>query len=801
MTVPAKTLHDLEWTTFLAHVAKRAANETSADLCRKPCFYKEEDAWHQMALVCEFVRCIDDDDPPPLLQAENVKEALIHMASDGEVPKEVLMAVATNLKLFVSLHRYLDNRKDVCPLNAETVLPANSTLTPLSLARIAAEIESTFEPDGSISDSASQELYRLRKRATSLRQSLLTRIEHIAEKHNDVIRDKTVTMRNERYVIPVRTDAHHPVKGIVHGSSSSGATMFIEPSELVEQGNELTLAREEITREEKRILESLRAMVKAQLDDVEYACRTIVDTECTIAKARVCWDVDAALPIRKSPGTLKLFRARHPLLLLEGIQVVPNDITVSPGKTMLISGPNAGGKTVVLKTAGILALMLKSGFPICASPDSEVGIPDEVLSDIGDDQSLSNNLSTFSAHMKNITEILTYAQKGSLVLLDELSAGTDPLEGTSLAQAILDKFNAIQSATLATTHFDVLKEYARNNNSYISAGMGYNAIENTPDYKLTSGTSGYSSALSTAKQYGIPDTVIQAAKKLLPKEVQKLGDARDALEKEKRLLEQERITLKDRIQETEKAKEKYLDKKKAISSQEQRFINKEQEALWSSIKSARETVRAAEKSIRRKKNDTRIINEKRREINKIAEKLAPGQSLSNIEEDNLPGRPCVAADIVPGAPVHIVSTQKNGVIDSPLKGNTAYVKIGAIRMRVSISDMRIVAGKQKTRPNKDITPKRKFNAPPILTSDAVRTADNTLDLRGSRVDEAIRKTDLFLDKALLNHTDVVYILTGHGTGVLVSAMRKHLENSPYVENIRPGTKEEGGDAVTAVWMR
>ncbi|MBN2718519.1 MAG: hypothetical protein JXX14_21930, partial [Deltaproteobacteria bacterium] len=265
MTVTQKTLHDLEWTGFLEHVASRAANEESAALCRKIPFYQEDDAWHQMALVSEFVRCIDDDDPPPLLQAESVQEALIHMASDGEVPGEVLMAVAVNLKLFVALHRYLDNRRDVCPLNAHAVLPPHSDIAPLSLARLAAEIESTFDPDGSISDAASQELYRLRKRATTLRQNLLVRMEQIAEKHGDIIRDKTITLRNERYVIPIRTDAHHPIKGIVHGSSSSGATMFIEPSEVVEQGNELTLAREEIVREENRILAQLRAMVRQQL--------------------------------------------------------------------------------------------------------------------------------------------------------------------------------------------------------------------------------------------------------------------------------------------------------------------------------------------------------------------------------------------------------------------------------------------------------------------------------------------------------------------------------------------------------
>lgn len=803
MTISKKTLHDLEWPKFLEALASRCMCDESAQQCRTLPFLTEAEAWRQMMRVCELLRCIDDDDPPPLMQAERVQEALVHMASDGEVPREVLTAVAVNLKLFVALHRYMDNRKDICPQNAEAVLPAGSELSPLSLSRLAAEIQGTFDPDGGISENASQELYRLKKRAMSLRKNLLNQLEQLAEKRGDVIRDKTVTLRNERYVLPVRTDAHHPLKGIVHGSSSSGATLFVEPSEMVEQGNELTIAREEIVREEKRILESLRAMVRNQLDDVQYACRTVVETECTIAKARLCWDINAEMPIQKSPGTMKLIDARHPLLLLDGTQVVSNHITVTPGSTLLISGPNAGGKTVVLKTAGILALMLKAGLPISASPDSEVGIPEDVLSDIGDDQSLTTNLSTFSAHMKNIAEILDAAQEGSLVLLDELSAGTDPLEGTSLAQAILDRFNVTKAATLATTHFDTLKEYARNNNAYISAGMGFDAIAKTPNYQLTSGTTGYSSALSTARQYGIPQSVIDAAKTLLPKEVRKLSTAREELEQAKQHIEQERIALKEQLQVAQKAKDKYDEKRRSIAKQEQRFINKEQEALWASIRSARDAVRDAEKSIKRRRSDAKLVKEKQKEINAIAANLAPGEKLSSEKETSLPGRPAVADDIVTGATVHVVSMNKKGVVDSPLKGNTAYVKIAAIRMRITVDDMRIISDQsgKKSRGKSDTTLKRKFNAPPILTSDAVRTSANTLDLRGARVDEGIRKTDLFLDTALLEHTDVVYILTGHGTGALTAGIRKHLERSPYVETFRPGTKDEGGDAVTAVWMR
>ncbi|MBN2344704.1 MAG: Smr/MutS family protein [Deltaproteobacteria bacterium] len=801
MTISKKTLHDLEWPKFLSTMAARCMSEEAAQRCRNLPFLSEDEAWHRINLVNEFIRCIDDDDPPPPLQAEQVQEALIHLASDGEVPREILMAVAVNLKLFVALHRYLENRKDVCPQNAREVLPEGIELNPLSMARLAAEIESTFEPDGSISENASQELYRLKRRATSLRQNLISAMEQLLEKHADVIREKTVTLRNERYVLPVRTDAHHPIRGIVHGSSSSGATMFIEPTEMVEQGNELTLAREEIVREENRILQALRKLVKQQLTEVQYASRKIIEVECLIATARLCWDIDAAVPIRKTPGTMKLLHCRHPLLVLDGVQVIPNHITVTPGSTLLISGPNAGGKTVVLKTAGILALMLKAGIPISASPDSEVGIPDDVLSDIGDDQSLSSNLSTFSAHMKNIAEILGAAQQGSLVLLDELSAGTDPLEGTALAQALLDRFNYVKAATLATTHFDTLKEYARENDAYISAGMGFDAIAKTPNYTLTSGTTGYSSALSTAGQYGIPKRVIDAAREMLPKEVRKLGAAREALEEEKQQLALERAALKEQRKEAEKAKIKYDDKRRSIAKQEQRFINKEQEALWSSIKSAREVVRDAEKTIKRRRTDAKIVKEQQRKINEIASKLAPGQEFSSDADVALPGRAATVDDIVPQARVHVISMKKDGVVDSPLKGNTAYIKIGAIRMRVAITDMRILMGDSNKKKPTDTTPRRAFHAPPILTSDAVRTSANTLDLRGNRVDEGIRRTDAFLDSALISHTDVVYILTGHGTGQLTSGIREHLERSAYVETFRPGTKDEGGDAVTAVWMR
>lgn len=816
MNFKTKTLLDLDWHRLLEHLARRSTGEEAAKRCKELPFLREDAIRVHLELVREFMACLDGGDIPPTLPAQPTGEWLGRIRGEGSVAAEVLLDIATNLKLYASIARYLDNRRDICPRNAKKVLGNLNIQDVMGLARLGAEITSSFEPDGSISDTASPEIGRLRRQVVNLRNRLVSRIEKIAEHEEDLVRERTVTLRNDRFVIPVRADAHRRLPGIVHGASGSGATIFIEPEAVIEMGNDLMLAREAVAREEARIAAQLCEAVRDDLDNVETACRAIVDVEIRIAAARLAKDLGSSIPILTETGEMDLKGARHPLLVLDNVKVVPNTLKWTEGQSVIISGPNAGGKTVVLKTIGLLGLMISAGLPIPADPDSSMGIPKSVLTDIGDDQSLEKNLSTFSAHMTNIASILDTAKPGALVLLDELAAGTDPSEGAALAQAILERLNAIHATTFTTTHFDTLKLSAQSNEAFINAAVGFDMTEMRPTFKLRLGTPGNSSALAVARRFGAPEEVVNRAKELLPEGVRELADAVDALDREKNRAILERQSLADSRRALEETKKNYSEELRKLRQRQSKFLDDEAESLWSSIKRAREKVRDAEISLRRRRDSAKVISDARRGINNIAEALAPGGELATKTAGDLPGKQAVESDLCPGQKVYIVSLSAKGDVESPPRKGRVFVRVGNIKTQVKVKDLRILAGGNPRTPQEKKKTSKKIVSPaatshahgprqianqPQNRPDAIRTGETTVDIRGMTVDEALMATDAFLDRGLREDWPAIFILHGHGTGALRNGVRDFLGQSPYVETFRPGEKEEGGDGITVAWLR
>lgn len=805
MIANEKALHDLEWGRLLSHLAARCACEDAALRCLSLPFLEDDEAWARLAAVGEILSRLREDDAPPRLAARPFAEALAHVRGAGAVPGDALCAIAANLGLYASVARYLDNRRERCPLNAALAIPKGGERWALSLSRLAQEIESTFEPDGTISDDASPEIGRLRRRAVSLRQGLLARLDEIAERDADLLQERTVTLRNDRYVLPVRTDAHRRIRGIVHGTSSTGATVFVEPEEVVGLANDLTLAREDVIREEARILAALGAAVRDQIDEVSVACAIIVDLETGIAAARLALDLDAAAPSRAGPGEAEIIRARHPLLVLDGVAVVPATVTLRRGECLLVSGPNAGGKTVLLKTVGLFGLMLAAGLPVPADPRSRIGIPRAVLTDIGDDQSLENNLSTFSAHMRNIAAILAAARAGGLVLLDELCGGTDPLEGAALAEATLEALVAGGATALATTHFDTLKSRAQDKAGFVNAAMGFDVGGGRPTFELRLGLPGSSSAFAVASRFGIPDAVLDSARRLLPEGVRELASAVAALDKAKHDAEIERLALAEQRSALATEAKRHADEMVRLRARDERFVDKEREALWQEIRRARERVRDAEATLKRRRVDAPAAKSARDAINAVAERLAPGGALGQGRPDELPGAPALPGDLREGARVHVVSLGKEAIVAEPLRGNTAFVRLGSARLRVPLEDLRFLGearartgpAPKKPAPAREEAPDRVEAVP----GGPVRTAGNVLDLRGATVDEAIDRVDAFLDAMLRDGADAAFVIHGFGTGALQDAIRRHLDGSRYVARWRPGDREEGGDGVTVAWLR
>jgi DNA mismatch repair protein MutS2 len=800
-----KALHDLEWSRLLDHLAARCASEDAAARCRALPFLDDDEAWERLASISELVSCFREDDRPPRLAARPVAEALAHVRGAGAVPADALRAIAMNLELYAALARYLDNRRDRCPRNAAAHIPQGSERWALSLSRLAAEIGSSFEPDGAVADTASPALGALRRRAVSLRQGLLARLDEIATRDADLLQERTVTIRNDRYVLPVRTDAHRRIRGIVHGTSSTGATVFVEPEEVVGLANDLTLAREDVSREEARILGALSVAVRDQIGEVTFACAAIVEAEVRIAAARLALDLDAAAPQRADPGEAEIVRARHPLLALDGVAVVPATVSLRRGTCLLVSGPNAGGKTVLLKTVGLFGLMLAAGLPVPLDPRSRMGIPRAVLTDIGDDQSLENNLSTFSAHMKNIAAILAAARAGGVALLDELCGGTDPLEGAALAEATLDALVAGGATALATTHFDTLKSRAQNKPGYVNAAMGFDGGGGGPTFELRLGLPGSSSAFAVASRFGIPDGVLESARRFLPEGARELAAAVEALERAKHAAEIERMALAEQRGALATEARRHAEEVARLRDRDEKFVDKEREALWQEIRRARERVRDAETALKRRRVDPAATKTARDAVNAVAERLTPGGSLDPGRPDEMPGAPARPEDIREGARVHVVSLGKEAIVAAPLRGNTVFVTIGTARLRVPFEDLRFLgearprggSARRPAVPARATAPDRTEAVPGC----PVRTADNAVDLRGATADEAIDRVDAFLDAMLRDGAEAAFVIHGFGTGSLRDAVRSYLDGSRYVARWRPGDREEGGDGVTVAWLR
>jgi DNA mismatch repair protein MutS2 len=801
-----KALHDLEWGRLLGFLAARATSDEAAERCRELPFLDEGAAWERLAVVSEFVSCFAQDDAPPRLPARPVQEALTRVRGEGSVPPDALRDIAADLGLYVSLARFLENRRDRCPKNAALVVPAGAERRPISLQRLANEIESSFEPDGAIADSASRELGPLRRRAIAQRQGLLARFDAIAEREADLLQERTITLRSDRYVLPVRADAHRRLRGIVHGTSGTGATVFVEPEEIVGLANDLVLAQEDVAREEARILAVLSGAVRDQLAEVTFACGAVVSAEVRIASARLARDLDAAVPERAAAGEAELVAVRHPLLVLDGVKVVAATVAARRGECLLVSGPNAGGKTVLLKSVGLCGLMLAAGLPIPADPRSRCGVPRAVLTDIGDDQSLEHNLSTFSAHMKNLAEILSRARGGSVVLLDELSAGTDPLEGAALAEAVLDALVATGATALATTHFDALKSRAQGKPGWVNAAMGFDVGGGRPTFELRLGLPGSSSAFAVAARYGIPAAVLDEARRFLPEGVQELAAAVEALDKAKREAEIERLALAEQRTSLAAEARRHAEETAKLRFREEKFLDKEREALWQEIRRARERVRDSEAALKRRKVDAGSVKSAREAIDEIAGRLSPAGPLGAAPADALPGSPARPSEVVEGARVYVVSLAKEAVVTASLKGNTAFVTMGAARMRVALEDLRKIPGpapkgakpRSRARAEEPAADEERTEAVPGAF---FRAADNVLDLRGATAEEGGERVDAFLDRAVRDGADAVCIIHGHGTGALRDAVRGLLGRSSYIDRFRPGEREEGGDGVTVAWLR
>lgn len=691
------------------------------------------------------------------------------------------------------------------------------------LAKLATSIENTVSSDGTIKDDASPELAALRQHKTNLRnriEDVLARIL-VSPDVADYLQDNFFTVRNDRYVIPVRLDGRGRIKGLIIDTSDSGQTLFLEPPAITQMNQDL----HDIDVAEKleiiRILRDLSAIVSKDLDIIRRNYDSLVDLDIKTAEASLAVEIDAGSVIVAEKPCLNLIGARHPLIKTsDGKTARPNTIALdesseSSQRVLIVSGPNAGGKTVVLKTVGLVHLMARAGLLLPVEPTSKIYFFENIHLEMGDGQNITANLSTFSGHLVGLKHILESATDNDLVLLDELATGTEPQTGSSIARSILEHLANEKITAIATTHFDELKTMALEDPRFRNASMEYQVTTYRPTYKLILDVPGQSYGLELATQIGLPRHIIERASNIRGNGKNALDESISALQQARQQIEETRINLQGELLEAQAAKDRWhsecqlLEQQRAkVSAKLAAKIESDVENLRTQFEDSSKELRDAVKTIRFGESSPDIGYEKKRaaeaklrDLEKTASALAPTN-----HQVNLPGQPLEATDLTLGLPVYVLPLKREGtVVKFGSSGSTPIdVQVGVIKLRVGLLDLRKIAHTNVT-PKKTTQQPRQQHKPanPEATESipefVPQTNRNTIDLRGSDVDTAVEKALDFIDRCMRQDETFAVLIHGHGSDRLKQALRSMLETScPYRVAYRAGASNEGGDGVTIV---
>jgi len=793
---PPKTHADLEWGRVLAALSDRCTGPLGRDLAAGlPFAATRDEARAFLAQSAEALRSLEEGRPLPMGEVDDVREAIERARIGGVLSPVELRSLGRMLGGARGLRRFLAARRADLPALFE------ACSTDPTLDDVADEIATSFEPDGTLADRASPRLKELRGEFHAARQRMLSRMEDLMSRYESVLQDRFVTEREGRWVLPVRSDSHERFPGIVHATSSSGATLFVEPRAVVAMGNRLKVLEAEVKREEEAVYARLTAVVAEVLPSVDAAARALALSDVRAAVAKLARDLSLVFPAVLDEPRIDLKKARHPLLALDLPDVVPSDLTIEAGHAIVVSGPNAGGKTVALKTMGLAALMTRAGMPVACAEGSSVGLFDVVLTDVGDDQSLQKNLSTFSAHVCNLAAILQETNLGALVLLDELAGGTDPREGEALAAGVLDSLCARGGAVAATTHYEGLKALALGDARFANASVGFDLATMTPTFRLAMGIPGSSSALVVARRYGMPSTVIERAERFLTREEHNFEALVKKLHDERAALELARSAADDRERDARNARARLEAELEAAKSRERRALGDEARELMERLRRAREELRAAQARLRAKKVEPEAVREAERTIERVSREVAIGGTLEPLvaKIDEAPRDVVSPAELRRGLRVWVPRLRAEAEVVEVLGGEQVRVAAGPLKLTVAAGELR--AAPHRDAPSRPALRTGAASAEPMPEEpEPLQTRDNTCDLRGLRVDDAVAMATTFLDRALSEGQRAVFLLHGHGTGALRDAVRKELARSAYVARFRPADARQGGEGVTVVWL-
>ena len=775
----------LEFERIRERVVRHATSEPGAELVRA-LGVDTDPASVRFALqqVSEMKRYLEEEEALPLEGLQPIASALSRSAIDGAtlLPKELLQ-ILTTLRASRVTRAALTKRRESSPmlwdlaegLTADKVLEFN--------------IGQAIDDSAAVKSNASKDLQAIRRSIAEKSEQLRKRLETILHGVSDLgfSQDEIITTREGRMVIPVKTEHKRNVPGFIHSASASGATVFVEPTETLELNNEIRSLQFQEQREVERILQVLTGQVREHRQVLEENLRRLSMLDFLQAKARYSVEILGVEPIIGADGPLQLVRARHPVLMLKhGIDgTVPLDLEL--GKeytTLVISGPNAGGKSVAMKCVGFMVLMAQAGLHVPAADGTRIKVFRELHVDIGDDQSIENDLSTFSSHLRNLKAIVDGADAGALVLIDEIGSGTDPAEGGAIAAAVLQQLTRCGAYTVATTHHSALKVFAHDTDGIENGAMEFDQRSLTPTYRFHAGVPGSSYALEMAQRLGLPAELLAQART-------QLGDQQAQLDSLLTRLEasaQEARSLQERMQvekvELDRLTSEYREKMASVNREIKLMRQQALQEAQGIVGQANAIIEKSVREIKETKADQTTVRAVRQEVESIREKLKE-------EQDDLAPVPApVPETISVGSMVSLGTADDVGeVVAISPEGKNATVVYGTVKMRVRLADLRVARQRRRAQP---------LSQGVLEKPESVET---TLDLRGMTGDEAIPQVDKFIDTAILAGLHRVDIIHGKGTGALRKHVTEFLSHHPRVANFRLGEWNEGGTGATIVELR
>lgn len=786
-----KVLRTLEYYKIIDQLQEQADSSLGKDLCKNLLPSNNIDEIRRMQLeTSDALKRILRKGKLSFTGLKDIHSSIKRLGIGATLSITELLNISSVLNVALRAKTY--SRKENEDEEADSLEERFSLLEPLS--PLNNEIKRCIVSEEEISDDASPALRSIRRNIKNTNDKIKEQLNSIlnSSSKRTMLQENIVTMRSGRYCIPVKAEYRSSFQGMIHDQSSSGSTLFIEPVSVVKANNELKELAIKEQEEIEVILAMLSNLAAGEVENLDFDLKTLTELDFIFAKASLSKVSKSSEPDFNNNGYINIKKGRHPLI--DPKKVVPIDIQLGKDFNLLvITGPNTGGKTVSLKTVGLFTLMGQAGLHIPAFDHSELAAFNEVYADIGDEQSIEQSLSTFSSHMTNTINIVKQADNRSLVLFDELGAGTDPTEGAALAMSILSYLHEKDILTMATTHYSELKVFALTTKGVTNGSCEFDVQSLRPTYRLLIGIPGKSNAFAISSKLGLPDFIIEDAKKRLDRQDKNFEDVITNLEAKRIALENDQEKISRYEDEIEKLKEQLKQKNEKIDSAKERILRNANEEARNILQDAKDYADETIKKYNKWSKESGLNKAMEKERNALRDKLTSADSKLTLKGSQRPSKKHEPKDFKLGDAVNVLTLGLKGTVSSlPNAKGDLYVQMGILRSQVNIKDLELIDEEVIKAPNMTKTGSGKIK---MNKSMSISTEINLI---GKTVDEAVPELDKYLDDAYLSHLPKVFIIHGIGTGALKNAVHSHLKRTKYVKKYRLGTYGEGGAGVTVV---